>query len=41
MVFTKNPLQLFHDMLLDADIITASDYGMGEWILPATSSHAF
>ena len=28
-VFTKNPLQLFHDMLLDADIITTSDYGLG------------
>ena len=28
-VFTKNPLQLFHDMLLNADIITTSDYGLG------------
>jgi len=29
-LFTKNPLQLFHDMLLDADIITTSDYGIGD-----------
>jgi len=29
-IFTKNPLQLFHDMLLDADIITTSDYGVGD-----------
>ena len=28
-VFTKNPLQLFHDMLLDADIVATSDYGFG------------
>ena len=28
-VFTKNPLQLFHDMLLDADIVATSDYGLG------------
>jgi hypothetical protein len=27
--YSKNPLQLFHDMLLDADIITTSDYGLG------------
>jgi hypothetical protein len=28
-VFTKNPLQLFHDMLLDADIVASSDFGFG------------
>ena len=28
-VFTKNPLQLFHDMLLDADVVASADYGVG------------
>ena len=28
-VFTKNPLQLFHDMLVDADVVATSDYGIG------------
>lgn len=26
-MFAKDPLQLFHDVLMDADIITSSDYG--------------
>jgi len=28
--FTRNPLQLFHDALLDADVVATSDFGFGD-----------
>ena len=37
-VFTKNPLQLFHDMLVDADVVATSDYGVGAEALPRVNT---